>query len=57
MPHLVYPSKYFLVIDGSDNISPLKEYKTMPVMKAMIEKNKRTSGRDKITVRLYIKKR
>jgi hypothetical protein len=35
--HLVYPSKDFLVINGSDNVSPLKEYKTMPVMNAIIE--------------------
>ena len=36
-PHLVYSSKYVFVIDGSDNVTPLNEYRTMPVVKATIE--------------------
>ena len=36
-PHLIYPSNDFLVIDGSNNVTPLKEYKTIPVTIAMME--------------------
>ena len=36
-PHLVYSSKDVLVTDGSVNVTPLNEYRTMPVVNATTE--------------------
>ena len=52
---LTYFTKNFL-IDRSENATLLNEYSMMPVINAKIEKTKMTSGKDKIIVRLYIKK-